>query len=697
MSVDFWAVLGIGPDSDEREIRRAYARRLKVTNPEDDSAGFQVLRDAYDSALREIAWRAKSDLLPVRAVADVEVDAASSVSDMPVAHPLDAFFPGKEADTSEDQRSAEALQVALAAALHSGGDQADAPALLDALLASGANDNLLFRARLESWLADLIAAHLPYSNALVDRTMTHFGWTLDTLRPMPESVYTLLRWTEDRLWIDSVASAGGELELGWKALSGPMRSQYALRLAALRPGVAGQVSLLLRVAENSIPLLFRYFDAARVGWWQAFLGKGRLSLATLAFVPGILMLGLLADDLLMEVAGYSGGWQYGVLALTMIGAAITPALYVRTLKRPSTYGHFPEDDWRPRHGWLGAPLIYAIGALFVPHGSAGFLMLFAGAMVVLPGLHWGVRINPPILPLGHRILPTLRSFWLIGVHAMFVIGAMPAERKGQYLVIVLVLLACWKQSVFQAQHFLLRVDPHWRSPAMFFVALAITIGGILFATQGGTGEAAYRTGLAGLCVLGLTVLLSSVEHQGPRIAFVVLSFLCVAALWLAGVAMGVQPAPAPSSGASVVPLAGQETPTRGSLEGTPALSPAPPSILQPAPWIAPICPSVGPDDPSPAPLTPCGMESWIRSDDYPLSALRAEAGGKVRTESMVDAKGKLATCRIIHSSGNADLDEATCSLLKERSRFVPARDEKGDAVAAHFTFTMTWKIAPPGM
>ncbi|WP_143451045.1 J domain-containing protein [Janthinobacterium sp. BJB301] len=47
-----WAILGTEPTGDERTLKRAYAKRLKVTRPEDDPAAFQELREAYEYALR---------------------------------------------------------------------------------------------------------------------------------------------------------------------------------------------------------------------------------------------------------------------------------------------------------------------------------------------------------------------------------------------------------------------------------------------------------------------------------------------------------------------------------------------------------------------------------------------------------------------------------------------------------------------
>lgn len=51
MSETPWDVLGVDESADSREIKRAYARKLRDNRPDDDPVGFQKLHEAYQFAL----------------------------------------------------------------------------------------------------------------------------------------------------------------------------------------------------------------------------------------------------------------------------------------------------------------------------------------------------------------------------------------------------------------------------------------------------------------------------------------------------------------------------------------------------------------------------------------------------------------------------------------------------------------------
>lgn len=53
-----WAILGIEPTESPSDVKKAYARKLRETRPEDDPAAFQALHEAY----REALWLVKHGL-----------------------------------------------------------------------------------------------------------------------------------------------------------------------------------------------------------------------------------------------------------------------------------------------------------------------------------------------------------------------------------------------------------------------------------------------------------------------------------------------------------------------------------------------------------------------------------------------------------------------------------------------------------
>ncbi|MDB6004391.1 MAG: hypothetical protein JWR15_1378, partial [Prosthecobacter sp.] len=57
-----WSILGLEPDTaNEKQVRSAYARLLKVYRPDQDPEGFQRLRTAYELALQWLQQRSPPD------------------------------------------------------------------------------------------------------------------------------------------------------------------------------------------------------------------------------------------------------------------------------------------------------------------------------------------------------------------------------------------------------------------------------------------------------------------------------------------------------------------------------------------------------------------------------------------------------------------------------------------------------------
>lgn len=84
--------------------------------------------------------------------------------------------------------------------------------------------------------------------------------------------------------------------------------------------------------------------------------------------------------------------------------------------------------------------------------------------------------------------------------------------------------------------------------------------------------------------------------------------------------------------------------------------------------------------------------TWATPSDYPSRALREAREGVTRFRLEVNSAGRVQSCIITSSSGHADLDETTCSLLSRQARFEPARSKSGEAVRGTWTNAVRWKI-----
>ncbi len=80
----------------------------------------------------------------------------------------------------------------------------------------------------------------------------------------------------------------------------------------------------------------------------------------------------------------------------------------------------------------------------------------------------------------------------------------------------------------------------------------------------------------------------------------------------------------------------------------------------------------------------------IKNSDYPKSATAAKQGGTVTAHFSVGTDGRVSKCRIVKSSGNAEIDTATCRLIEQRFRYEPARNKAGQAIDDVTGWQQTW-------
>jgi protein TonB len=87
---------------------------------------------------------------------------------------------------------------------------------------------------------------------------------------------------------------------------------------------------------------------------------------------------------------------------------------------------------------------------------------------------------------------------------------------------------------------------------------------------------------------------------------------------------------------------------------------------------------------------PRHIKGRIKDSDYPPGAAEAGVGGTVEVRYTVETNGRATHCIIVRSSGNAELDAATCRIIQDRFRYAPSRDEDGNPVRSGIIENHTW-------
>ena len=528
-----WAELGIAADSDRDTIRRAYARKLRVTNPEDDAEGFKRLRAAYEQALQHAEWVGRwgdeddeddfSEAANGFSLAEIEAMAQPLDRPEPMARWDDpapstaddsAETRALHADRDRDLAALRATMAELDNALRGvwRAPDADIERSFGDLLASPAMGEIAARDDVERWTARLIADTIPKSDAILAQAVAAFGWNDQNAFRGDYAVHEVLARLEEWRLIAALGKPTHKLHFAWKTLTRKPVWRPLWRFQALSPGHTRDIRTLLGDFGPVSPGLHFSFNAASVERWQAFFAKPRLTgaMLLLAFAVWIgVHFGLGTIPALHRRVPYAVG---GVVAALSLAAPWIALHVARQTHRLEQVGNARSSAFRI--GWAAAFAVLGIGAILLPTAPAGAIavailsVLIFGWMVVAadPAAH------TPFWPSAGRWVPGGILYLIFGLPAA---ATLPAPIQLTLGTVATLAFVVRTTMIEQLRRALDRMAVKW--PLLAGVGAFLAIGtagalatcGRLTMTQG--ADAALFVGGA----LTISVLLPALALFGP--------------------------------------------------------------------------------------------------------------------------------------------------------------------------------------
>ncbi|MEL1264706.1 hypothetical protein [Pseudoxanthomonas putridarboris] len=424
-------LLGIGADADEREIKRAYAKKLKQTRPDDDPAGFQRLNEAYQSALAHCRHRASA---PADGD-DERIDDGAGDSHLTMRLTLEELMQ-KVAQSEAEPPGVPPTAVAEPIApppmetppMAHGPVRIDVAAIARQVLASAGSET---PARLREWLARHDDLYLLVVKQRVGQSVFE-QIAYDEVPVRPANLQVLGEffdiappaWVEQRMRVrravesNDTATFDEERPVAIRQLKRRFWWPQALLMACF-PGLAQRIARLARRLESDYggdvpgidPAQRRFFGLIAhpyyFGAWRWASVAATAAFAT-ALVGAIGLLGGAATDRVMQVAAYTFSASAVLLFLWHLMRLMWALRGTPYGQRPLALALLPA--WLALAGLLAGAFLPTLPglayALVAPAALLYFQRFFDGLRFAL-GLAWLASFLPDRIP--------APSSWVIGL------------------------------------------------------------------------------------------------------------------------------------------------------------------------------------------------------------------------------------------------------------------------------------------
>lgn len=433
-----WDVLEIPRGSDRDAIRRAYAKKLRVTHPEDDPEGFKQLREAYEAALEQHDYVARwaddeddadggiegdpAEAAPHDWSARARRDDPGDPIPAPATPELDAMLAGREEELAALRAAMADLEAGLRGPWRP--DDAVLEERLEAILTSPAMGEIRIRDDVEPWLADLLASTIPQSDAVLMQSIQAFGWGGDDhhLRGTSWSISAVLGRLDEWRIIEGLNHHSHAYHPAWRSLTRPPGAWWSWRLDAFRPGMIDGVETLLGDHGEVAPGLHHSFKSDSVARWRTFLARPRLTLGMLAMMPIAFLAALWLGYVVAGTGVVSEAWLIaGMAAIGFVTPVAILLLLAPARKRWRAAEHRPR--WQ-REGWLIAYALLGFVASALPRPWWPALILLPA--IVIAG--WAYVATPRAEPGPLRIGGSAVTFAIAGFFGLVMFDQLaPAE------------------------------------------------------------------------------------------------------------------------------------------------------------------------------------------------------------------------------------------------------------------------------